>query len=64
MATKKKEENPRKIYVVLGAYQCPNKKVWYAKKDEVELLPVEAEPLIYLGKLQLKSEAVKTKGDS
>ncbi|MBJ7536632.1 hypothetical protein [Marinomonas transparens] len=60
-----KPKNPRKKYSVLEAYQCPNRKVWYAKGDVVELLSCEADFLILGGKVALATKkAIKQKGEA
>lgn len=64
MATQKKP-NPRQKYTVLVPYQCPNRKHWHQKGEEVELLPCEADFLILGGKVEKNTVlASKQKGES
>ena len=63
MATTKKT-NPRQTYTVVVPFQCPNRKEWHKKGDEVELLLVEAEPLLFDGKVESPKVASSKKGDS
>lgn len=58
------EKNQRRKYVVLDPYQCPNRKCWHKKDEEVELLPCEAQFLLLSGKVAEKVAVPKKKGDS
>jgi len=53
----KTSDNPRQKYKVLAPYQCPNKKHWHEKDEEVELLPCEADFLKFGGKVKLITAA-------
>ncbi|MBJ7540028.1 hypothetical protein [Marinomonas transparens] len=63
MATKQPSK-PRQKYTVTSPYQCPNRKVWHAKGETVELLPCEADFLILGGKIALATTTAKQKGEA